>query len=154
MSRVTQPLSLKGRALRYLSAREHSRAELARKLAPHAEDPDAVDAVLDELAQRGFLSDTRFVESVLHRRSARYGAARVKQELQAKGVDAEQVRTAVEQLRATELARARDLWQQRFGVHTSDPREQARQARFLLARGFAGDIVRRLVKGTADDSPC
>lgn len=151
MPRPAQPLSLKGRALRHLSAREHSRAELTRKLAPHTEDPDEIERVLDGLAARGFLSDERFVESVLHRRAGRLGAARIKQELQAKGVAPEQVRAAVLGLQGTELARARAVWQQRFGQPPADAREHARQVRFLLARGFATEVVHRVVKATAGD---
>jgi regulatory protein len=146
--------SLKGRALRHLSAREHSRVELARKLAPHTEDPDELERVLDELEARGFLSDTRFVESVLHRRANRLGAARVKQELLAKGIAGEQVRAAVQQLQASEFDRALAVWRQRFGAPATDAREQARQVRFLMARGFAADVVRRVVKTTPDtDDP-
>lgn len=142
--------TLKGRALRHLSAREHSRVELARKLAPHTEDPDELERVLDELETRGFLSDTRFVESVVHRRACRLGAARVKQELLAKGIAGEQVRAAVQQLQASEFDRAVTVWRQRFGAAATDAREHARQVRFLLARGFAADVVRCVVKTASD----
>lgn len=74
-------LSLKGRALKYLAQREHSRVELARKLAPHADDADDIDTVLDALQAAGWLSEERFVESVLHRKAARLGTARIRQEL-------------------------------------------------------------------------
>jgi regulatory protein len=147
MPRAAQQLSLKGRALKYLSAREHSRAELARKLAPHAEDPETIEPLLDELQARGFLSDARFVESVLHRRAGRLGAARVKQELQLKGIAADQIRAAVQSLQATELERAHAVWRQRFGEPAADAREYTRQARFLMARGFASEVVRRVLKG-------
>ena len=87
--RPAQTLSLKGRALRYLAAREHSRAELATKLSRHVgpeDDPDAVARVLDELAAKGFIDEARVAESVLHRRAGRLGGARVLQELRAKGL--------------------------------------------------------------------
>lgn len=138
-------LSLKGRALRYLAGREHSRAELVRKLAPHAEGPEQIERVLDELQAKGFISEERVVASLLHRRAPRLGAARVRQELQAKGIDAQRVRDAVAQLQQTELERARGVWHQRFGAPPADARAWARQMRFLLARGFAGDVVRRVV---------
>lgn len=144
-------LSLKGRALRYLSGREHSRAELARKLSTYCEDADEIERVLDELQTRGFLSDARFVESVVHRRASRMGATRVKQELQAKGVAPEQIRAAVQGLQATELARAQAVWQQRFGQPAADPKELAKQMRFLLARGFSSDVVRRVVRARHND---
>ena len=100
-------ISLKGRALRLLAGREHSRAELEKKLAPHEQEPGEVQRALDELQAKGFISEQRVVESVIHRRSARLGAGRVKQELQAKGVSAEAVAEAVDRLRGTETERAR-----------------------------------------------
>ncbi|MDD2712002.1 MAG: recombination regulator RecX [Simplicispira sp.] len=142
---ATAPISLKGRALRYLAGREHSRAELLRKLAPHEEEPGQIERVLDDLQAKGFISEERVVASVLHRRAPSLGAARVRQELQAKGIGAEQVRDALAQLQDSELERARAVWHKRFGAPPADAREWARHTRFLLARGFAGDVVRRVV---------
>lgn len=142
---ATSPVSLKGRALRYLAGREHSRAELLRKLAPHEEEPGQIERVLDELQAKGFISEERVVASVLNRRAAGLGAARLRQELQAKGIDAQRVREAVAQLHDSELERARSVWLKRFGAPPADAREWARHMRFLLSRGFAGDVVRRVV---------
>ena len=101
--------SLKGRALRYLAAREHSRAELQAKLARHVtyeDEPGALTRVLDELAAKGFINEARVAESLLHRRAGRLGQARVLQELRAKGLPDEIMADAADQLRTTELARA------------------------------------------------
>ncbi|MBP6419183.1 MAG: RecX family transcriptional regulator, partial [Giesbergeria sp.] len=103
---ATVPISLKGRALRYLAGREHSRAELVRKLAPHEEEPGQIERVLDDLQAKDFISEARVVASVINRRAASLGGARLRQELQAKGIDAQRVRDAVEQLKDTELERA------------------------------------------------
>jgi len=103
-------LSLKGRALKYLSAREHSRVELVRKLAPHAADAAEIDQVLDDLEARGWLSAERFVESVVHRKAARYGAARIRGELIGHQLPDETVREALAVLKGTELERAQALW--------------------------------------------
>lgn len=143
-------LSLKGRALKLLAAREHSRAELERKLAPHEETPGELERVLDELQTRGFISEARVVESVLHRRAARLGAARVRQELQAKGISAEAVAQAVQALRVTEVERAREVWRRRFGAPAPDPAGRAKQMRFLAARGFSGEVIRRVIGGGDD----
>lgn len=144
-------LSLKGRALKLLAAREHSRSELLRKLAPHAQDVDDIERVLDELASKGFLSEERFVASVVHRRATSHGLARIRQELSFKGITADQMRESLDALQSTELARAQALWTRRFGTAATDPREQARQARFLMARGFSGDTVRRVLRGEGTD---
>ncbi len=142
---ATVPISLKGRALRYLAGREHSRAELVRKLAPHEEEPGQIERVLDDLQAKDFISEARVVASVINRRAASLGGARLRQELQAKGIDAQRVRDAVEQLKDTELERAQEVWRKRFGEAALDTKQWARQVRFLMARGFAADVVRRVV---------
>jgi regulatory protein len=143
-------LSLKGRALRYLAAREHSRAELERKLAPHLPadaGPQTLACVLDELSAKGFISEARVAESVLSRRAARLGNARVLHELRAKGLSDEAMADAQENLRATELDRARAVWRARFGAAPQSAAERARQMRFLASRGFTGDVARQAVQG-------
>jgi regulatory protein len=139
-------LSLKGRALKLLAGREHSRRELERKLAQHETEPGQVKAALDDLQARGFIDEQRVVESVLHRRASRLGAARIKQELQAKGLDAERVALAVASLKASEVERAREVWRRKFGEPAKDANERAKQARFLAARGFGGEVIQRVLK--------
>jgi regulatory protein len=145
------PLSLTGRALRLLSGREHSRAELERKLKAFEEEPGALAAVLDKLQAKDFINEGRVVESVLHRRSAKLGAQRIKQELQAKGLEPEAVAQAVERLRTTELERAREVWRKKFGAQPVDAAERGKQMRFLASRGFGGDTIHRVVSGGDDD---
>ena len=150
-------LSLKARALRHLARREHSRAELERKLAAHAEDtPEAsaaeqIRAALDELAARGLLSDVRAAESVLLAQGRRHGSRRTEQALRAKGLAPELVEAGVRQARATELERAREVWRRRFGTPSAEPAERARQMRFLAGRGFEADVIRRVVAGADDE---
>ena len=150
-SRAGFGLSLKGRALRYLAAREHSRAELERKLAPHEETPGQLAQVLDELEAKDFISEARLVESVINRKAARFGAARVRHELLGKGVGAELVADAMDSLKATELARAREVWRRKFGEPAAAAAGRAKQMRFLAARGFGGDVIRRVVSSTDED---
>jgi regulatory protein len=140
-------LSLKGRALRLLSGREHSRSELERKLAAHEEEPGQLRRVLDELEAKGFIDHARVAESLIHRRAAKLGAARIRQELQAKGLDAELVSQTVAGLRATEVQRARDVWQRKFDAPPADAAERGKQTRFLAARGFDGEVIRRVLSG-------
>ena len=161
-----QPQSLKARAIGLLAQREHSRQELRRKLlsierrlraatpkdadADGPADPDsdaeaAVDELLDALAADGYLDETRFVESRLHVRAERFGSQRIQQELARHGLKLDAEQQAV--LRASELDRARSVWLKRFGDQPPrEPAEQARQTRFLIARGFAPDVVRRLLR--------
>ncbi len=139
-------ISLKGRALKLLSGREHSRRELERKLAQHEAEPGQLKTALDELQARGFIDEQRVVESVVHRRAARLGAGRIKQELQAKGLDAERVALAVASLKASEVERAREVWRRKFGELPADATQRARQARFLVARGFTGETIQRVLR--------
>jgi regulatory protein len=145
------PPSLKSRALRLLSTREHSRSELQSKLQLHAPSPDALAQVLDELQAKGFINEQRVLESLLHRRAAKLGVSRMRQELQAKGLEPQAVSQAVDLLRKTEMARAREVWRKKFGSQPLDATERARQMRFLASRGFDGDTIRRVVSGSDDD---
>jgi regulatory protein len=164
------PLSLKARAIGLLAQREQSRAELRRKLLrieqqqrarlaaqtdiaggePPVDDgrevgESAVDALLDTLAAAGYLNEARFIESRMHQRANRFGAMRIQQELAQHGLRLDEEQQAC--LHATELERAREVWLKRFGAEPArDVAEQARQTRFLLARGFAPAVVRRLLR--------
>ena len=151
-------ISVKGRALRWLAQREHSRAELERKLARVVEDtPQAsaraqIAAALDDLVASGLISEARVAESVLAGQGQRFGARRLKQTLQAKGLDASLVASTLQQARATEFERAREVWRRRFGQAAADAAGRAKQMRFLAGRGFDGEVIRRVVKGPdADD---
>ena len=137
-------LSLKGRALRLLSQREHSRVELERKLAAHEEEPGTLAQALDELQAKGFISEARVIESVIHRRASKLGTARVQQELATKGLSSQAVTEALDQLRSTEFERAREVWSRKFEAPATDPKERARQMRFLLSRGFMAEVVRKV----------
>ena len=140
------PLSLKARALQWLANREHSRLELRGKLlraAGATHTAADIDALLEQLSAQGHLSDARFVESRLHARSARFGNRRIEQELRQHGVALDAATQT--QLRATELARALEVWRKKFGHRALDPAGRARQARFLAARGFSAEVVHKIV---------
>jgi len=143
--------SLKARAVGYLSRREYARTELARKLAPYADESDDIDAVLDALEKEGWLSTERFAHSLVHRRAGRQGTARIVQELRQHGVAEEQVAQLRDDLRATEYQRALEVWRKRYAAKPADRAEYAKQARFLAGRGFAHDIIRRLLGDEHDD---
>ena len=132
--------------------REHSRQELERKLAAHEEEPGQLARALDELQAKGFISPERVAESVLNRRAARLGAGRIRQELQAKGLDGEVVAQAMAQLKGTELARALEVWRRKFDALPPDAASRAKQSRFLAARGFGGEVIRRVLAGGFDDA--
>ena len=144
-------LSLKGRALRFLSMREHSRLELGRKLARYAEEGDDVGALLDFLEKNNWLSQERFFESLIHRREARFGNSRIVAELQSHGVNGEALQELKAGLNDTEIARACEVWQRKFGTVATDLAERSKQVRFMVQRGFSQKAVRTAMKGEVDD---
>lgn len=143
-------LSLKGRALRYLSMREHSRVELGRKLARYAEEGDDVNAVLDFLEKNNWLSQERFSESLLHRRSARFGNHRIMAELQSHDVHGDALTGLKAGLADTEATRATEVWRRKFGTVAADAAERSKQMRFLLQRGFSQGAARVAMQGRED----
>lgn len=167
------PAALKSRALRWLAQRDHSRAELERKLLTHARalarlaeaaaaaQPDAafpdsllrqrIAAVVDGLAAAGLLNEPRMAEALLAAKAPRLGERRLRQLMQQRGLQPALVDATVQQARGTELERAQALWQRRFGSPGATPAERARQMRFLAGRGFGGDVIRRVVRGAPDD---
>ncbi|CAB1370945.1 recombination regulator RecX [Denitratisoma oestradiolicum] len=141
---------LKPRAIRLLARREHSRAELARKLSPYG-SPEEVDIVLTELQDTNLLSDARFAQSYLRSHGERLGAARLRQTLRTKGVDEELIAASLREADLPdEMARARAIWARKFAAPPADAREWARQARFLQSRGFGTELIRKVLKESAE----
>jgi len=144
-------LSLKGRALRYLSMREHSRLELGRKLSRYAEEGDDIEALLDLLEKNNWLSQERFSEALIHRRSARYGNSRIVAELQSHGVNGEALQELKSNLADSETERCLEVWSRKFGTVAGDPQARNKQMRFLLQRGFSQRAVQVALKGAPED---
>ncbi|MFZ5565568.1 MAG: recombination regulator RecX [Pseudomonadota bacterium] len=138
-------VSLKGRALRLLGQREHTRLELERKLARYEEEPGTLAQALDELQAKGYLSEQRAAESLVHRKAGQYGAARLRQEMQGKGLARELIEQTLAGLQDSELARARAVWQRKYQTRPSTSQDRARQTRFLQARGFSLAVIARVV---------
>ena len=150
MHQPDTPGELKARALRHLARREHSRAELERKLAPHAQSPAALEQLLDALAAKRQFSDERYAEARTHQLARKYGAARIRQDLKAKGIDDDIAgRISAE----GEAARAAAILARKYRTPATTPRERARRMRFLLQRGFSHDTIRHVVSsGDGDDA--
>ncbi len=135
-------MDLKARALRYLVRREHSRDELARKLAPHAESPEILEGTLNWLESTNKLSNQRFAEVRSHQLARKYGAARIRQDLKAKGIEDYPVSAA------GELERARAILARKYREPATSREEHARRARFLQSRGFSYDTIRSALSTT------
>jgi regulatory protein len=149
-------VSLRAQALRYLARREYSRTELRGKLLPHVQadadfeqvSPVNLDALLDDLAARGWLSDERAATQLVHAKRSRFGTQRITHELRQKGIAENLIADALPQLKETELEAAREVWQKKFGAAPQDAKEKAKQLRFLQSRGFALDVVFKVLHMT------
>ena len=143
-------LSLRSRALKLISRREYSRQEMRARIAPHAEDPAELEALLDEFERNGYLSEKRLVDALVHTRRSRFGAQRVLHELKEKGVSEDGLTRASQTLAAGELEAARQVWQKKFGRLPKNLSERAKQSRFLSGRGFSPEVVRKVLDGRDD----
>ena len=142
------PGELHARALRLLARREHSRAELARKLAPRAESPAALDTLLDALEQKQQLSNARFASERARVLARKFGAARIRLDLKSKGVGEDLIDSVALE---SEAERAAAILARKYRVPATTPLERARRMRFLQSRGFAHDTIRKLLSSEGTD---
>ena len=141
----TEP-SLRARAMRFLARREHSRAELKRKLAPSVGEGDDLEILLDDLAKRGWLSDARFAEQSIRAKARRFGPLKLANALRAKGVDDESIAAAFRAAGADGASSLERVWRSRFRASAGNDKDKARQVRFLQGRGFPLDDIFKFLK--------
>lgn len=141
---------IRDRAIAYLAKRDHTRHELAGKLARAGYEADEIDALLAELSGRGWLSDQRFAENFVNLKQARYGSLRLAHELRQRGVAEEEIQRLLGRVGDTELDRAREVWRKKFGAPPANASERARQIRFLQSRGFSYEVSRRVLSATQE----
>ena len=140
--------------MQYLARREYSRAELRGKLLPHVpteEDFEPVatvnlDALLDDLTARGWLSDARAATQFVHAKRSRFGTQRIAHELRQRGIGEELISAALPALKESEPEAAREVWQRKFGSLPQDAKEKARQVRFLQSRGFSLETIFKVLR--------
>ena len=137
--------------MRFLARREHSREELRRKLVPRLAEGDDLEAVLDDLARRGWLSDARFAEQVARSKARRYGPLKLAHYLKGRGVSQEAIAAGVRAAGSEGTADMEVVWRSRFRAAPADERERGRQVRFLQGRGFPlNDILKFLKSNGAE----
>jgi len=152
--RKKSEVSLRARALQYLARREYSRAELRGKLLPHVQanadfeqaQPVDLDALLDDLTVRGWLSDERAATQLVHAKRSRFGLQRITHELRQRGIAEDLISDALPALKETELEAAHEVWRKKFGTAPQDEKEKAKQVRFLQSRGFAMDAIFKVLR--------
>jgi len=141
---VSEQAELEQAAIRLLAIREHSRAELRRKLQSRCETPALLEQVLDGLEQQDYLSDARFVEQYVSSRKLKgFGPVRISQELQERGVASTLIDAATDPGDSEWLNLIHQCCRRKFGDSSpTDFRERARRARFLEYRGFPCELIR------------
>lgn len=132
--------------MRFLARREHSREELRRKLLPKVAEGEDLEAVLDDLAHRGWLSDARFAEQAARAKAGRYGPLKLAHYLRSHGVDDEAIAAGIHAAGEDGATRLETVWKSRFRALPADERQRARQVRFLQGRGFALEEILRFLK--------
>ncbi len=146
-----QETLLRRAAMDLLARREHSRRELAGKLRGRVDSLDELEDVLDRLEEDHLLSDERFVEAFIRARAGRgYGSVRIRQELQQKGIDSENIQQGLEAFDVDWQRLAREARIRKFGTgQPVDNRDRNRQMRYLQYRGFDMDAIRSAMFSTA-----
>lgn len=136
-------------ALRLLALREHGRGELRRKLCARGYAEADVERIIEDLAERGLVSDRRTVEVYVAERVRKgFGPLRIRQELRHRGLADELIESGLG--RST-----REWWEamsaahdKRFGpAPAANRKTRAQRARFLEYRGFPAELIADLLNG-------
>lgn len=144
----TNDISLKMRAVSYLSRREHSQVELRQKLQPYALDSSEIEDLLVFLQQGNWQSDERFAVSLANRRMLRYGWLKLQYELQQHSIDEKIINKLKEQYQNNEYERALAVWEKKFNLKPQDPKQHAKQYRFMASRGFSSNIIHAIINSS------
>lgn len=145
---------MRQRALEYLAKREYSYIELGQKLKIYLEedgDVSQITTILDDFKTRGWLSDKRFTEQIVHARQAKFGVAKIAHELREKGISGELIAGAIEQVKGNELDNAKEIWRKKFKIAPANRDEWAKQSRFLQSRGFGFDTIKKVLNTKEND---
>lgn len=150
---LDNPVAVRRVAMDLLARREHGRIELSRKLRQRGAPVELIEPALDRLAEEGLLSEARYLESFVRMRAnAGYGPLRIREELGQRGLARDDIEQALRDSGFDWSEQLRAVWQRKFaGELPGDPRERARQGRFLSYRGYPLDMIGLLLRGAASD---
>lgn len=150
------------RAIRILAMRDHSEKELRRKLVaplltkngpePIDAPPEEVDRVVAWCQESNYLDDARFTRQFIASRSRKgYGPARIRQELNQKGIGRTDIDQAMCDCDIDWLALARDQAQRKYGEPLPTVfAEKVKVQRFLLNRGYLMEDIQQIWRNFAD----
>jgi regulatory protein len=142
-ARAAEPSAVGADAVALLARRDYSCAGLRQRLVARGFEPATVQQVIEELLERHYLDDERYAAQYVSYQGARgQGPRRIGRDLAAEGLGEELITAALATIEDW-AALARELRIRRFGLAVpANWQEKARQARFLLYRGFTTDHIR------------
>jgi regulatory protein len=126
-------------AWRALNRRERTVTEMARLLAGKRVEPSAIDTVVGELREQGYLDDASYAQRFAEdrRRLDAWGTDRIERKLLSLGIDRELIAAALgDRGPEDELAAARALLTRRFPGPPQTPRERDRALGMLVRKGY------------------
>ncbi len=144
------PARLRSLAFALLARREWSRQALTEKLLESGAPADQVETLIAELVDSQYQSDERMAQMVVRAniRKGR-GPARIQQDLKQHIIASNLAHSDIQDTNWLAIAVA--LRQKKFGTLLPlDPKEKARQVRFLQYRGFDIDICQRAIRWAED----
>ena len=137
--------SLKLAAMRLLGRREYTRLELSKKLLLREADPREVEQILDDFESNGWLDDHRYAEAYIRTKRHRFGMRKIFQDLESRGVAKSIISEYREEVLKGDLDAAKLVWKKKYSVKPDGPSAWAKQARFLVNRGFDQSTVRAVL---------
>ena len=134
-------------AVTLLAKRDYASGEIKRCLKRYSSDEDSINSVMDRLISHHYLDDSRFIEKEIKKQLAkRHGPSRIKQELRQKGLELLAIERALEDLDVDWFELAEELRIKKFGDELpTDPKEKAKQIRYLQYRGHTMGIIMELL---------
>ena len=132
-------------ATRLLTRREFTRKKIKETLLSKGFETPDVDNVIEELEISGLLSEKRYVDGYIRSRRSRYGHLKILYSLRKSGVIKSELSRARKILMKDESDFAHTVWHRKFGNEAVNAVDIGKQIRFLLGRGFAEDVARKIV---------
>lgn len=142
----THATSIKESCLRWLARREHSQKELQNKLLAKGVSKADILPVLDELAEQGWQSDTRYAESYARSRLLKgYGPLIIAYELRQNSADVIDLDALAQTIAGSWQVLLEQVYSKKYGCDERLERQEwAKRSRFLLQRGFSSTMIHTL----------
>ena len=132
------------RCYRHLGERDHSAAEMRRRLVRAGVEPDVIEEALAIVSEQGYLDDARYARLLVEdrRNLDGWGAERIRERLERAGIDRDLIDQALSDCgHASELAAATVLLRRRWPRAPADDRERQRAFGQLIRMGYESEVA-------------